>query len=62
MAAPKDPFMLISWTNMKLRDAYPSLEELAAGESVDAGEILERLSSVGYTYDAGRNQFIPQQA
>ena len=25
---PKDPIMLLSWVNMKLRDFYPSLESL----------------------------------
>ncbi|MBR0147497.1 MAG: DUF4250 family protein, partial [Eubacterium sp.] len=24
MAVPKDPFILLSWANMKLRDLYPS--------------------------------------
>ena len=25
---PKDPIMLMSWVNMKLRDFYPSLETM----------------------------------
>ena len=33
MSAPKDPFILLSWVNMKLRDTYPSLEELCASEN-----------------------------
>ena len=35
MAAPKDPIMLLSWANMKLRDSYPSPEELGYGEGID---------------------------
>ncbi|MGN1246780.1 MAG: DUF4250 domain-containing protein, partial [Muribaculaceae bacterium] len=27
---PKDPMMLMSFINMKLRDCYPSLDELCA--------------------------------
>ena len=27
---PKDPMMLMSFINMKLRDEYPSLDELCA--------------------------------
>jgi len=58
MAVPKDPFMLLSWANMKLRDLYPSLEELAAGESADAAEISTRLEAAGYFYDSAKNQFV----
>ena len=58
MAVPKDPFMLLSWANMKLRDLYPSLEELAAGESADAAEISMRLEAAGYFYDSAKNQFV----
>ena len=32
---PKDPMMLMSFINMKLRDEYPSLDELCASLSVD---------------------------
>ena len=58
MAVPKDPFMLLSWANMKLRDMYPSLEELAAAESADLAEITEKLEAAGYFYDSKKNQFV----
>ena len=58
MAVPKDPYMLLSWANMKLRDLYPSVEELAAGESADAEEIRASLEKVGYSYDPVKNQFV----
>lgn len=58
MAVPKDPFMLLSWANMKLRDMYPSLEELAAAESADLAEITEKLEAAGYFYDPEKNQFV----
>ena len=58
MSVPKDPFMLLSWTNMKLRDLYPSLEELAAAESADAEEITGKLEAAGYFYDSAKNQFV----
>ena len=32
---PKDPMMLMSFINMKLRDEYPSLDELCASLNVD---------------------------
>ena len=60
MAVPKDPYMLLSWANMKLRDTYPSLSELAAAESVEEEEIRTRLAGAGYEYDEGKNQFTAQ--
>ncbi len=58
MASPKDPYMLLSWANMKLRDLYPSLEELAASEGEDSEEICRRLKAAGYSYDPEKNQFV----
>ncbi|MBR6381655.1 MAG: DUF4250 domain-containing protein [Lachnospiraceae bacterium] len=58
---PKDPNMLLSFVNMKLRDEYPSLEELAASLMADAGEIMEKLSAAGYVYDAEGNRFVQKE-
>lgn len=55
---PKDPVMLLSYINMKLRDYYPDLEELCAGLDADREEIIGKLSSIGYHYDSSGNQFI----
>ncbi len=55
---PKDPIILLSYVNTKLRDEYPSLSELAAAEGVSAEEISEKLAAVGYKYDAENNRFI----
>lgn len=55
---PKDPVMLLSFVNLKLRDYYPNLEELCADLAVDRKEIEEKLAGIDYQYDAGRNQFI----
>ena len=58
MSLPKDPIMLLSVVNTKLRDFYPSLEELAAEEGVTADEIIEKLNVINYTYDKNQNRFI----
>ena len=58
MSAPKDPFILLSWVNMKLRDNYPSLEEICASEGEAKEEISERLKAAGYSYDSAKNQFV----
>ena len=55
---PKDPVILLSYVNTKLRDEYASLAELCA--ALDAGEaaIREILSGLDYRYDPEQNQFI----
>ncbi len=57
MSLPKDPIMLLSVVNTKLRDFYPNLEELAKVEDVTVEEIIEKLATINYVYDEGFNQF-----
>jgi len=57
MSLPKDPVMLLSVVNTKLRDFYPNLEEFAVGEGVTKEEIIQRLAKINYVYDENRNQF-----
>lgn len=54
---PKDPAMLISWVNMKLRDFYGSLDELCDDLEIDRNDLEERLGKAGFEYDAGLNKF-----
>jgi len=53
----KDPFMLLSMVNMKLRDQYDSLDELCAGEDLDKEELVSRLHDAGFDYVTENNQF-----
>ncbi|MBP3656357.1 MAG: DUF4250 domain-containing protein [Clostridia bacterium] len=55
---PKDPVMLLSVINMKLRDSYASLDALCEDMDVPCGEIADALREIGYEYDAQRNQFV----
>lgn len=55
---PNDPIILLSYINTKLRDTYPSLDELCKSESVSVQEISDKLSAVGYEYDAIQNKFV----
>lgn len=57
MSLPKDPVMLLSVVNTKLRDFYPSLEELAKAEGVNVEEIVEKLAGINYVYEESCNQF-----
>ena len=55
---PKDPHMLASFLNLKLRDFYPSLDVLCDDLGVDKDEIVKKLEAEEYAYDPERNQFI----
>lgn len=55
---PNDPVMLLSFVNMKLRDFYPSLEDMCKDINVDKGEIIYKLSSIGYEYEKHLNKFV----
>ena len=55
---PNDPVMLLSYVNLKLRDFYPSLDDLCDDEDVDKPTVLDKLSTIGYVYNKDRNQFV----
>lgn len=54
---PKDPALLLSVVNTKLRDEYESLEDLCAALDADSADIAAKLETLGYHYDAQQNQF-----
>ncbi|NLT09020.1 MAG: DUF4250 domain-containing protein [Ruminococcus sp.] len=58
MSIPKDPAILLSYVNTKLRDEYPSFEELCKSLCIGKDEIVDKLSALGYTYDKNKNRFI----
>lgn len=58
MNMPKDPVMLLSFVNTQLRDNYCNLKELAAAYMVEEAEIVAKLKTINYCYDAEKNQFI----
>lgn len=55
---PKDPAMLLSFINLKLRDYYSSFETLCDEMDVDRAKIEDKLSSIDYHYDKEKNQFV----
>lgn len=57
MNMPNDPIMLMSLINTKLRDEYPSLEELCKALFIDKEELTEKLEKAGFTYRCKINQF-----
>lgn len=54
---PKDPFMLMSWTNLKLRDYYKSLDDLCDDLEIDRNELEDRLNQAGFEYNPELNKF-----
>ena len=55
---PKDPVMLLSFMNLKLRDYGMNLEELCDDLDVARSEIEETLAGIDYHYNPERNQFV----
>ena len=55
---PQDPYMLLSFINMKLRDAYPSLAALCDDLDADEEAVRAALFASGYTYSEEPDRFI----
>ena len=54
---PKDPMMLMSVINMKLRDFYSDLDALCEDLDIDRSELEKTLSAAGFEYNAELNKF-----
>ncbi len=59
MKIPKDPYILLSFINTKLRDEYHNLEDLCKSLSIDRTELEKVLSSIEYQYIGEANRFTP---
>lgn len=53
----KDPNILLSFINTKLRDFYSSLDLLCEDLDLDKEEIIRILKSIDYYYDEKDNTF-----
>lgn len=58
MSIPNDPVILLSFVNMKLRDFYPSLEELCRSLQIEEASLVQKLSDIGYRYNKQENRFL----
>ena len=54
---PKDPIILLSVVNTKLRDCYSSLDALCDDLGESREEIESKLKAVGFEYDEASNSF-----
>ena len=58
MQLPKDPVLLLSVVNTKLRDYYDSLDALCEDMQVEKESIVNTLKGIDYEYDESRHQFV----
>ena len=58
MQLPKDPVLLLSVVNTKLKDYYDSLDALCEDMQVEKESIVNTLKGIDYEYDESRHQFI----
>nr|WP_317324277.1 DUF4250 domain-containing protein [uncultured Flavonifractor sp.] len=55
---PKDPMILLSYVNTKLRDFFPSLDAMCDDLQVDQEEVTGALAAIDCRYDPEQNQFV----
>ena len=55
---PKDPMILLSVINTKIRDQYHTLESLCEDLQIDKNELIDVLKGIDYEYDESRHQFV----
>jgi hypothetical protein len=58
MNMPKDPVILLSFVNTRLRNQYPSLEELCKSLDVSSEELTASLAAIDCYYQPEKNQFL----
>ena len=55
---PRDPMLLLSVVNTKLRDYYHSRDALCDDMNVNKEEIISALKLIDYAYDSDIQQFV----
>ena len=55
---PKDPILLLSFLNTKLRDCYCNLDTLCDDLQLEKEVVISKLKTIDYEYDFKTNQFI----
>jgi hypothetical protein len=57
MKLPKDPYILLSYINTKLRDEFHNIEDLCQSLNVDQLALEAELSEIDYFYVRELNRF-----
>lgn len=58
MELPKDPYILLSYINTKLRNDFHTLEDLCNSLRLNKEQLTSSLSDIGYRYSPQQNQFV----
>lgn len=58
MTLPKDPVMLLSLINTKLRDFNSSLDDFCKENNLNEDELKKKLEMIDYHYDEFKNKFV----
>ena len=58
MTLPKDPVMLLSLINTKLRDFNSSLDDFCKENNLNEDDIKKKLEMIDYHYDEFKNKFV----
>jgi hypothetical protein len=54
---PKDPIMLLSFINMKLRDFYKDLDALCEDMDIPKDELVKTMKAAGFEYSEDNKRF-----
>ena len=55
---PKDPMMLLSFVNTRMRDEGIDLDDFSTQFQIDRKHIEEKLDKIGYSYNNELRKFI----
>lgn len=55
---PKDPMILLSVINTKIRDQYHTLDALCEDMQIEKSLLIDILKGIDYEYDESRQQFV----
>lgn len=58
MNLPKDPVILLSFVNTRLRNQYPSLEDFCKSCDISQEELTASLAAIDRHYLPEKNQFL----
>ena len=58
MTLPKDPVILLSFVNTKLRDFNSSLDDFCKENNLNEDETKQKLEMIDYHYDEYKNKFV----
>ena len=54
---PRDPVMLMSFVNMKMRDEYRTLEDFCSSYGISQDKLRSELEAAGFSWMPGIRQF-----